>query len=95
MENGCRLLGCTRCCRNINIFLTEAEAQILRDGGSSLVSINRLDLFARVRKMYRIVGPCGNLTSEGMCGVYGKKDRPSVCNEFEQNGPGCKKLLGV
>ena len=92
---GC--LACGACCRDIDIPLTRDELHQL-DADGTVFTLHRgpnaqpVEL-ADGRRLYSMVGWCGNLvcdeeTGETRCKRY--DERPLACREYVASGPNCR-----
>lgn len=93
VESACIRLGCSACCRDIDVRLTEDEKDFLSQAGTHIEELPLLSAggawgtsFSTAGYVH-IKGACGHLTAEGSCAVYEDPRRPNACAKL-QPGPG-------
>ena len=75
-----------RCCEHVGIWLGDDAlpfVQVLKVRGIQVLEDKR-DLMGTNRYLVKFPQRCQHLTDDGLCGIYGKAERPQFCSDWPQ-----------
>ena len=75
-----------RCCEHVGVWFGDnalAFIEVMRARGVQVLEDKR-DLLGTNRYLVKFPQRCQHLTKEGLCGIYGKPERPQFCSDWPQ-----------
>lgn len=75
-----------RCCEHVGVWFGDDALpfiEVMKARGIQVLE-DRRDVMGTNRYLVKFPQRCQHLTEEGLCGIYGKPERPQFCSDWPQ-----------